>query len=119
MSDQETDRQDKELVLEFELDAPPETVWRAISLPAFREKWLPGGDLANAEPVSTVPGEEIRYRMREEQPPFLESLVAFQIRRDLNGGTILRIVHQLTDTRQRPERTPAANSNQPALMCAA
>ena len=59
MSDMTGDPNDrdavKELVFEYELDAPPEKVWRAISIPAFREKWLPNRDLADAEPVASAP----------------------------------------------------------------
>jgi uncharacterized protein YndB with AHSA1/START domain len=31
----------EEIALEYQLDAAPEKVWRAIALPAFRERWLP------------------------------------------------------------------------------
>ena len=35
-----SDRTDRpELVLEYDLDAPPEKVWRALSIPAFRERF--------------------------------------------------------------------------------
>lgn len=53
--------------------------------------------------------------MRDDELPFLESVVTFQVLPDLNGGAILRIVHELADT-QMP---PAANSNMPSLMRAA
>ncbi|MGR9244991.1 SRPBCC family protein [Rhizobium leguminosarum] len=119
MSDAKAERQEKDLVFEYELDAPPEKVWRAVSIPAFREKWLPKQELAEAEPVSTAPGEEISYRMRDDEPPFLESIVTFQVRPDANGGTILTIVHGLTDTRLAQQMTPAANSNAPWMMLAA
>jgi uncharacterized protein YndB with AHSA1/START domain len=119
MSDTGAERQEKDLVFEYELDAPPEKVWRAVSNPAFREKWLPKQELAEAEPVSTAQGEEVSYRMRDDEPPFLESIVTFQIRRDPNGGTILRIVHGLADTRLTPRMPPAANNNAPWLMRAA
>ena len=59
-------REEAEIALEFELDAAPEKVWRAIAVPAFRERWLPEADLAEPEPVASVPGVEVRYRMREE-----------------------------------------------------
>ncbi|WP_440495982.1 SRPBCC family protein, partial [Serratia sarumanii] len=29
------------LILEYSLDAPPEKVWRALSIPELREQWLP------------------------------------------------------------------------------
>ena len=56
MSETGTGRPDPGLVLEYQLDAPPEKVWRAISTPELRERWLPSRDLAADEPVSTVPG---------------------------------------------------------------
>jgi uncharacterized protein YndB with AHSA1/START domain len=115
----EVDGQAKDMVLEYELEAPPEKVWRAISIPAFREKWLPKRQLAEAEPVSSAPGEEIRYRMRDDEPPFLESIVTFQLRPNAAGGTRLRIVHELADARlERPPRR-AANTNRFCLMRAA
>lgn len=119
MSNTEARRRVKNLVFECQLDAPPEKVWRAVSIPAFRERWLPKQELAEADPVATVPGEEISYRMREDEPPFLESTVTFQIRPDPYGGTVLRIVHGLTDARLDPRMPPAANNNAPSLMCAA
>jgi len=119
MSDTEAEGQEKELVFEYELDAPPEKVWRAVSIPAFREKWLPKQELAEAEPVSTAAGEDVSYRMRDDEPPFLESIVTFQVRPDANGGTILRIVHGLADARLAARMPPAANSNAPWMMLAA
>ncbi|MAB13789.1 SRPBCC domain-containing protein [Parvibaculum sp.] len=116
MSKLKTEERPRELVQEYELDAPPEKVWRAVSDPAFRKKWLPGRDLADAEPVSVETGEEIRYRMRDDEPPYLESIVAFQLRPDERGGTILTIVHGLADARLLP---PASNNNESVMMRAA
>jgi uncharacterized protein YndB with AHSA1/START domain len=119
MSDIEVKARTKALVLEYELDAPPEKVWRAISTPAFREKWLPKSSLTDVEPLSSTPGEEVRFGMREAEPPFLESVVTFQLRPNGIGGTRLRIVHGLSDARlgRRPQR--AANSNRSSRMLAA
>ena len=104
-----------ELVFEVDLDAPPEKVWRALSIDAFRERWLPGEDLADPEPVASVPGEELRYRMREDAAG--ESLVTFQIRAIGVGGTRLRIVHSLAPAQGLVPQ--AANANRPPLMRAA
>ena len=113
MSESDTQDRTKELVLEYQLDAPPETVWRALSIPAFRERWLP----AEVEALSSVPCEELRYRLRDEEPPFLESVVTFRLVPN-EGGTELRIIHSLTDARL--SRPPApANSNQPLMLRAA
>jgi len=119
MSDTETEKQAADLVFEYELDAPPERVWRAISIPGFRDKWLPQEDLADADPVPTAPGEEIRYAIRDGEPPFLESTVTFQISPGADGGSILRVVHGLTDKRLVPRTVQAANNNGPLMMLAA
>ncbi|WFE89170.1 polyketide cyclase [Roseibium porphyridii] len=107
-----------DLILEYELDAPPEKVWRAITIREFREQWLPGKDLVEAEPLAEVGGEEVSYRMKDSTPPYLESVVAFQLRPDGNGRSVLKIIHRLADT-QIPMETKAANNNEPIMMCAA
>ncbi|RCS24158.1 polyketide cyclase [Phyllobacterium salinisoli] len=119
MNDMDTDPRAKDLVLEYELDASPEKVWRAISIPAFREQWLPKEPLADMELVSSAPGEEIRYRMRDGEAPFLESLVTFQVRSNAVGGTTLKIIHGLADARLERQPPRAANNNWPCLMRAA
>ncbi|MGY4305245.1 uncharacterized protein YndB with AHSA1/START domain [Bradyrhizobium sp. USDA 4369] len=119
MTDLKADQQGEALVLDYELDAPPEKVWRAISSPALRETWLPSGELADAAPVSSTPGEEVRYRMRDDEPPYLESIVTFQVMPNAVGGTTLRIIHGLVVTAQMRRTSPAANSNQRCLMRAA
>jgi uncharacterized protein YndB with AHSA1/START domain len=111
--------QEDTLVLEYEFDDPPEKVWRAVSIGEIRERWLPDSALADAEPVSSVPGEEIRYRMRDDEPPFLGSTVTFEVRPRSGGGTQLRIVHRLTDVRLERRSRAAANSNRTSLMRAA
>lgn len=108
-----------DLALEYALDAPPEKVWRAISLPAFREAWLPKQDLLEDEPVSSEPGEEISYRMKDDESPFLESEVTFQLRPDGDGGTILRIRQVLTDEGLLRQPLKAANNNRTVMMRAA
>ncbi|ALN71709.1 SRPBCC domain-containing protein [Aureimonas sp. AU20] len=84
------------LDLAYEFDEPPEKLWRALSIPAFRDAWLPDAALAEPEPVSAVPGREISYRLREDTPPFLESSVTFRICETPSGGTRLRILHRLS-----------------------
>ena len=111
--------QAKDLVLDYELDAPPEKVWLAISNPALREKWLPKRELADATPVSSISGEEVRYRMRDDEPPFLESIVTFQVMPSATGGTRLRIIHGLVAVTLMRRTPQAANSNRCSLMRAA
>jgi hypothetical protein len=100
-------REEAEIALEYELDAPPEKLWRAIAIPAFRERWLPEADLAEPEPIATIPGVEVQYRMREEGAPFPESTVTFRIEPGLKGGALLRIIHRI----EGDARRTSANDN--------
>ncbi|MGD9509028.1 MAG: SRPBCC domain-containing protein [Geminicoccaceae bacterium] len=106
------------LVLEYELEDPPHKVWRAISIPQLREQWLPNEALADPEAHSVTAGEEVRYRVRDSDPPHLESVVTLRIAPNVTGGTVLRVIHELTDARRVGTRM-AANDNGPSLMRAA
>jgi len=94
-------REETEIALEYELDAAPEKVWRAIAVPAFRERWLPQADLAEPEPIASIPGVQVRYRMREEGAPFPESTVTFRIEPGLRGGTLFRVIHRIEGDARR------------------
>jgi uncharacterized protein YndB with AHSA1/START domain len=119
MNEAKTKEQHNGVELEFDLGDPPQKVWRAVSIPEFRERWLPKEALADPHAITVTPGQEVRYRLRDDSPPFLESTVTFTITPNATGGTCLRIVHELTDMRfDRMART-AANSNGPSLMLAA
>ena len=108
MSDpREESEQETEIALEYELDAKPEKVWRAIAVPAFRERWLPQADLADPEPIASIPGVEVCYRMREEGASFPESTVTFRIEPGLEGGALLRIIHRI----EGDARRTSANDN--------
>lgn len=81
------------LVFEARLDAPPEKVWRALTEPALRERWLPERDLAQSEPIHSAPGAEVRYRVHDADAPAARNIVAFTMAPDGAGGTVLKIVH--------------------------
>jgi uncharacterized protein YndB with AHSA1/START domain len=119
MSDTTTTKPGKDLVLQYELDAPPVKVWRAISIPAFRERWLPDCKRADAGAAPTTAHDEICFRMRDDEPPFLESIATFRIRPNSQGGTTLRIVHRVLDVPVASTAPQAANGNGPWLMRAA
>ncbi|WP_293798750.1 hypothetical protein [uncultured Bosea sp.] len=106
------------LVFAFQFDEPPEKLWRAITTPGLREHWLPDAELADPEPSIVTPGEALRYRMRDSEPPFLESVVTFRIDASEAGGSSLHVIHELTDRHVGLELIPA-NSNAPPLMRAA
>ena len=114
-----TGHRDAEVELEYDLDATPQKVWRALSVPELLDAWLPPGALAEPDPVAVRPGEEIRYRMREDSPPFLESTVTFLVAPNAAGGTRLRIIHALDDARLARMTRAAANGNSPARALAA
>lgn len=118
--DEQTKEHADDLVLDYDLDASLEKVWRAISIPELREAWLPGTDLADENPVSAEPGRDVSYTIQDDEPPFLESTVTFHIRPNEDGSTRLRIIHRLVDERlAKPHPRAlllAANSNAPPLM---
>jgi hypothetical protein len=116
MSDIKDDpREETEIALEYELDAPPEKVWRAIAVAAFRERWLPEADLAEPEPIATIPGVEVQYRMRHEGASFPESTVTFRIEPGLKGGALLCIIHRI----ESDARRTSANDNLSPMSLAA
>lgn len=119
MSDGKIGNRQTAVEFEYELDEPPHKVWRAISVPELREVWLPKKALADPEASSLVPEQEVRYRMRESEPPFLESVVTFRIAPNATGGTSLKIIHELADARFDHLTGTAANSNSLTLMLAA
>ncbi|MBX8783325.1 SRPBCC domain-containing protein [Pseudochrobactrum sp. AO18b] len=106
------------LVFEYDLDASPQKVWRAISIPELRANWLPDAGLSETEPSAIIPQQQASYRMRETEPPYLESVVTFQIAANDNGGTSLTIIHELDDARLRL-KPQAANTNMQSVMRAA
>ncbi|OCI91183.1 hypothetical protein A6U86_21240 [Rhizobium sp. AC27/96] len=118
MNDGKTEKREHDIELEYDFDEPPQKVWRAISIPEFRESWLPGDALADPEATSITPGQEVRYRMRDNAPPFLESTVTFTVTPNSSGGTSLRISHRLTDARFDRMTGAAANSNGPLMLAA-
>ncbi|WP_188248817.1 polyketide cyclase [Stenotrophomonas maltophilia] len=105
------------LVMEQRLPAPPERVWRALFDPALRERWLPAADLADPKPCLFEEGRELGFRLRDARPPHLHSLVCFRLRGDEDGGTVLTIVHRLTD--RRALIPPASNDDHRTVMRAA
>jgi uncharacterized protein YndB with AHSA1/START domain len=98
------DRED-EVRFETELDAPPEKVWRALTVPEIVERWLAPNDIRpeegrvfnlkdgaiECEIVDAKPPYILSYSWREEGGP--DSLVRFHLAGTEAGGTRLTIVH--------------------------
>lgn len=97
---------------DYDLAAPPEKVWRALTEPALVERWLmpdaaatggerPGftgdGGKLGCTLIEAEPGRRVSYAWREGP---LDSVVTFSIAA-ANGGTRLTVVHS------RPAQTAA------------
>ena len=83
------------VVVDCDLDAPPETVWRALTEPDVRSRWLEEADSC-AEVVEAEPNESLRlaWRERDGTGALVESEVAFTLTPTISGGTRLRVVHE-------------------------
>ena len=104
------------LVFECALDAPPEKVWRALTIPEYLERWLKPERQVDLAVVTAEENKSLTYRWREAgQGAILgmeDSLVTFELTPTTNGGTWFRLTHA-------PMAVPgAANSNAPMMMAA-
>jgi uncharacterized protein YndB with AHSA1/START domain len=101
------DDPEDEVRFETELDAPPEKVWRALTVPEFVSRWLAPSDIRpeeghafrlkgedgeiECETVEAKPPHVLSYSWRERGGP--DSLVRFHLAGTEAGGTRLTIVH--------------------------
>lgn len=110
------------IVFECELDAAPETVWRAVSIPEFLAEWIgfPPDGGADGSHAATYTIEEarpishIRLRWQDEEAGLRDSLVTIDLSPAPEGRTFFRLTH---DTRAL--RPLAANENRQPLRMAA
>ncbi|MEO9297460.1 SRPBCC domain-containing protein [Devosia alba] len=103
-----------ELVFECSLDAPPEQVWRALTIPEYLARWLQPAEDVELALVRVDENKSLTYRWREGgQGAALssgDSLVTFELTPTLDGGTWFRLTHV-------PLAVPAAaNGNQAGPM---
>jgi uncharacterized protein YndB with AHSA1/START domain len=85
------------LVFECALDAPPEKVWRALTIPEYLERWLkPDKDLDLAV-VTAEENKSLTYRWREAGQGAIvgmeDSLVTFELTPTTDGGTWFKLTH--------------------------
>ncbi len=108
-----------QLVFECALEAPPEKVWRALSIPEYLERWLkPGVAGAELAVVTSEENKSLTYRWRDSGAGAIvgaeDSMVTFEITPTSDGGTWFRLTHA-------PMAVPvAANGNMagPMMMAA-
>ena len=127
----------EEVDFEYDLEAPPEKVWRALTVPAFIAAWLMPNTLTKAEPgerfafdgkrlglaekidcevLTAEPERLLRYRWREANEA--ESIVTFEL--TPHGlGTRLRVVHAAPSRFAATMMMCAANANGRPLRLAA
>ena len=106
------------LVFECALDAPPEKVWRALTVPEYLERWLKPEQEIDLAVVTSEENKSLTYRWREAGQGTIasmeDSLVTFELTPTSDGGTWFRLTHA-------PMAVPvAANSNRagPVMLAA-
>ena len=100
------------LVFDHEIDAPPAKVWRALTEPALRARWLAPGELTPetgtplrlddadgeiaGEVLAAEPGRLLRLAWRQgDGEAAVDSVVTFTLLPTIRGGTFLRVVHAI------------------------
>jgi len=97
------------LVFECALAAPPEKVWRALTIPEYLERWLKPAQQLDLAVMTAEENRSLTYRWREAGQGAIagteDSLVTFELTPTDDGGTWFRLTHA-------PVAVPvAANSN--------
>lgn len=108
---------DEKLVFETTLDAPPDKVWRALSIPGYLKRWLQPPADAEISVVATDENRSLTYRWRERNEDgtaqLADSLFTFEIEPCDGGGTWFRLTHVPIAI------SAAANSNEPVSVAMA
>ena len=120
------DSRGRDIVTECDLDAPPETVWRALTVPELLDAWLlprkggedglvfdgSGAGLAEriaCDILDAEPPRHLRLSWREAEDR--ETTVLFTLTATQGGGTRLRILHSIPRAETRDHSPRAANDN--------
>jgi uncharacterized protein YndB with AHSA1/START domain len=113
MSEPQTEER---VTVECALDEAPDKVWRALSIPEFRDSWLtPKSESYAAEVIEAEPPRRLTLSWRDGTGDEAE-LVTFTLSPTSTGGTWLRLVH---DRVAAPMRVPIpANANTMMLRAA-
>ena len=105
-----------DIVVECELEASPDKVWRALTVPEFVSAWLdprPGeANDQSYEMIDLLPCTRVRYAWRDGQDDG-GTVVTFEIGPGPGGNTWFRLTHSPT------RDACAANGNAPPVALAA
>ncbi|TWH01283.1 uncharacterized protein YndB with AHSA1/START domain [Mesorhizobium sp. J18] len=117
-SDDET--MNEEVMVECELDAATEKVWRALTVPEIVREWLGAKSTHVAgetsyELVDAEPFTRVRYAWHDPETEPAESLVTFEIA-PRDQKTFFRVIHSISNKADVPR---AANTNIPPRAMAA
>ncbi|GAA2819181.1 uncharacterized protein YndB with AHSA1/START domain [Aminobacter aminovorans] len=113
------------IVVECELAATPEKVWRALTVPEFVASWLdvPAADKVTSDTtgpayriIEALPFSRVRYAWNDAMVNEPETFVTFDLEAQPDGGTWFRLTHSVETVRTIAS---PANSNSPPLMRAA
>ena len=95
--DLDQDGGDESLVQEFDLEAPVEKVWHALTNPRLVAQWMlptpqgPGAEI-ELQLAACHPPHSVTYHWHAADEP--QSLVTFELRSTPDGGTRLRLTHE-------------------------
>lgn len=96
MNDGKAKEQKNGIELEFDLNEPPQKVWRASNQHSrISGKLVAERRISRSRPGTITSGQEVHYSLRDDAPSFFESTVTFTIVPNATGGTRLRIVPKL------------------------
>ncbi len=106
-----------ELVFECALDATPEKVWRALTIPEYLARWLkPAEEHIDLAVVTSLENKSLTYRWRQTgvgaAGEVEDSLVTFDLTPTEDGRTWFRLTHV-------PLASPTAANSNTLLMRAA
>lgn len=120
----ETNARPDEVVVECEMDAPPEKLWRALTDAALASDWLGarpeggnGGQGPSYRIVEAEPFNRVRYVWHDPDFPDAPPAVTVELEPLSGGHTRLRLTHgQAVAGMHHP---PVANDNRSPLARAA
>ncbi|MCR4266671.1 SRPBCC domain-containing protein [Nitratireductor sp. ZSWI3] len=106
------------IVLECELDAPPEKVWRALTVPELAAEWLgacgDGRDEPGYEMLDALPFSRVRYAWHDATASEPDTLVTFE----LSPRPLDRTWFRLTHSAEKAPRAAANCNGRPTALAA-